>query len=285
MAYFDQPTQSHRYGKGCQPWSKKLLEAFAGLDNSIASTIPKVCDGILLIILGLLVAKLLEVALRAMLIRARFDSLIEKAGVARALKGIGIRQQSSLFFPKLAYFLVIILLARTASDASGLVAISSAIGDFFSYIPNLVAAVLLLILGTTVGQFVGQMVTQAAEGSGIDSASALGKLVSALIVFIVAMMAMSQLKIETEMVRIVTSFVLGAAAMALGLSFGLGTWGIVRNIVTGFYTRTVLAVGRVEIAGQSGILTAITATHTVLNSEGQEILVANSTSLEQTSKQ
>ena len=265
---------------------QKLLEAFAGLGNSIASAIPKVCVGILLIILGLLVAKLLEVALRTMLIRARFDSLIEEAGVARALKRIGIRQQSSLFFPKLAYFLVIVLLARTASDALGLVAISSAIGDFFSYIPNIVAAVLLLILGTTVGQFAGQMVTQAVEGSGIDSAPALGKVVQALIVFIVAMMAMSQLKIETEMVRIVTSFVLGAAALALGLSFGLGTWGIVRNLVTGFYTRKLLAIGKpVEIAGQSGILTAITATHTVLNSDGQEILVANSTFLEQTSKQ
>ena len=52
------------------------------------------------------------------------------------------------------------------------------------------------------------------------------------------------------------------------------------------YKRQFLAIGkRVEIAGQSGILTAITATHTVLNSEGQEILIANSTFLEQTSKQ
>jgi hypothetical protein len=71
-------------------------------------------------------------------------------------------------------------LAKTASDALGLVAISNAIGGFFSYIPNIVAAVLLLILGTTVGQFAGQMVTQAAESSGIDSAPALGKLVSSL---------------------------------------------------------------------------------------------------------
>jgi small-conductance mechanosensitive channel len=265
---------------------QKLREAFTGLGNSIASAIPGVCVGILLIIVGLLVAKLLEVALRTTLIRVRFDSLIEKAGVGRALRRIGLRQPLSLFLPKLAYFLVIVLLARTASDALGLVAISNAIGGFFSYMPNIAAAVLLLILGTTVGQFAGRMVTQAAEGSGVDSASALGKLVSALIVFIVAMMAMSQLKIETEMVRIVTSFVLGAGALALGLSFGLGTWGIVRNIVTGFYTRKILAIGkRVEIAGQSGILTAITATHTVLNSEGQEILIANSTFLEQTSKQ
>jgi hypothetical protein len=60
------------------------------------------------------------------------------------------------------------------------------------------------------------------------------------------------------------------------------------GLVTGFYTRKFLAVGnRLTIAGQSGILTAVTPTdtHTVLNSERHEILVANGTFLEQTSTQ
>jgi small-conductance mechanosensitive channel len=178
-------------------------------------------------------------------------------------------------------------LAKTASDALGLVAISNAIGAFFSYLPNIVAALLLLILGTTVGQFAGQMVTQAAQSAGIDSAPALGKVISALIIFVVAMMAIGQLKIDTEMIRIVTSFVLGAGALAFGLAFGLGTREIVRNIVTGFYVRKLLAIGkRLEIAGQSGVLDAVTATHVVLSSEGQDIIVvANSTFLDQASKQ
>lgn len=265
---------------------KKLLEAFAGLGNSIAEAIPKIGVGILLIVLGLTVAKLIEVALRIMLTRIRFDSLIEKSGVDKALQRIGLRQQLNLFLPKLAYFLVIFLLAKTASDALGLAAISDAIGAFFAYLPNIVAALLLLILGTTVGQFAGQMVTQAAENSGIDSAAALGKLVSGLIIFIVAMMAIGQLKIDTEMVRIVTSFVLAAGTLAFGLAFGLGTRDVVRNIVTGFYTRKFLEIGKnLEIAGQSGLLTAITATHAILNSEGQDIIVANSTFLDQPSKQ
>jgi small-conductance mechanosensitive channel len=94
------------------------------------------------------------------------------------------------------------------------------------------------------------------------------------------------LKIDTEMVRIVTSFFLGAGALAFGLAFGLGTREIVRNIVAGFYTRKFLAVGQnLEIAGNNGILTAITATHTILNHEGQDIIVANATFLDQTSKQ
>jgi hypothetical protein len=66
----------------------------------------------------------------------------------------------------------------------------------------------------------------------------------------------------------------------------LGTREIVRNIVTGFYIRKLLAVGeRLEIAGESGILGAVTATHVVLSSEGRDITVANSTFLDQTSKQ
>jgi hypothetical protein len=265
---------------------KRLLEAFSGLGRSLIAALPKVAVGIVLVFLALVLAKLAEVVLRAILIRLRFDSLIGKAGVDKILQRIGLRRSLTLFLPRLLYFLILFVLAQTASDALGLTSISNAIGAFFSYLPNILAALVLLILGTTVGQFAGQVVTQAAETSGIDSAPALGKLVSGMIVFIVGMMAVGQLKIDTEMVRIVTSFILGAAALAFGLAFGLGTREVVRNIVAGFYTRKFLAIGRgLEIAGQNGILTAITATHTILESQGQEIMVANATFLDQTSKQ
>jgi hypothetical protein len=264
----------------------KLLEAFAGLGNSIAYAIPKVGLGILLVILGLVVAKVVEIALRTMLVRARFDKLAEKSGVAKALRRIGMREQLNVFLPKLAYFLVIFLLVKTVSDALGLIAVSNAIGAFFVYLPNIVGAILLLVLGTTVGQFAGQMVTQAAESSGIDFAPALGRLISALIIFIVAMMAISQLKLDTGMIRIVSSFILGAGALAFGLAFGLGTREIVRSIVTGFYARKLLAIGKgLEIAGQSGTLTAITATHAILTRDGKDIVLPNSAFLHQTSKQ
>lgn len=265
---------------------EKLLESFGNLLNATISAAPKVLVGILLFIAGLAFAKLVEVVLRLILVRVRFDSLIERAGVDKALQRIGLRQQLNFFIPRLVYFLVIFLIAKTASDALGLVAISSAIGAFFEYLPNIIAALLLLILGSTVGQFAGQMVTQSAESSGLDFAGTLGKLVSGLIMFVVAMMAIGQLKIDTEMVRIVTSFILGGAAIAFGLSFGLGTRDIIRNIVAGFYVRKFLEVGKnLEVAGQRGVLQAITATHTIMTSEGQEISVSNSTFLEQASKQ
>jgi hypothetical protein len=264
----------------------KLLESFGNLVNSIISAAPKVLIGILLLIAGLALAKLVEVLLRLILVRVRFDSLVEKAGVDKALQRIGLRQQLNIFIPRLVYFMVIFLIVKAASDALGLIAISSAIGAFFEYLPNIIAALLLLILGSTVGQFARQMVTQSAESSGLDFAGALGKLVSGLIMFVVAMMAIAQLKIDTEMVRIVTSFILGGAAIAFGLSFGLGTRDTIRNIVAAFYARKFLKVGKnLEVAGQRGVLSAITATHTILTNEGQDINVSNSTFLDQVSKQ
>lgn len=265
---------------------EKLFEAFAALGNSIVTAAPKVAMGILLVILGLIVAKVVEIAFRTVLVRVRFDNAIETLGIDKALHRIGFRQKLSLAIPRLIYFLVVFLLAKTVSDALGLIAISDALGAFFSYLPNIIAALLLLILGSTVGNAAGQMVTRAAEDSGVDFAPALGKLISSLIIFVVAMMAIGQLKIDTEMVRIVTCFVLGSGAVAFGLAFGLGTRDVVRNLVVGFYVRKFLEVGkRVDIAGQSGILTAIMATHTILADEERNVIVSNATFLEQTAKQ
>lgn len=71
--------------------TEKLLQAFENLIGSVISAAPKVVVGIVLIIVGLAVAKLVEVVLRLILVRVRFDSLIEKAGVDKALQGIGLR--------------------------------------------------------------------------------------------------------------------------------------------------------------------------------------------------
>jgi small-conductance mechanosensitive channel len=202
------------------------------------------------------------------------------------LQRLGIRQELTIQIPRLVYFLVLLLFAKTAVDALGLIAISGAIGAFFAYLPNIFAALVLLILGSTVGQFAGQTVSQSAASSGIEFAPALGKLVSGLILFVCAMMAIAQLKIDTEIVRIVTSFVLGGAALAFGLAFGLGTRDVIRNLAAGFYARKVLRVGgTLEMAGQQGVLRAITATHVVLESEGRETTISNETFLDQITRQ
>jgi small-conductance mechanosensitive channel len=266
---------------------EKLLGAFTNLADSAIATAPRVLVGIVLMVVGLAIAKVVEVVLRFILTRIRFDSLMEKAGIDKTLHRIGLRQQLNVAIPRIIYFLTLIILARTASDALGLTAISGAIGAFFAYLPNIIAALLLMIVGTSIAQFASETVVEAARNSGIDFAPALGKMVSGLIMFVVGMMAIGQLNIDTNMVRIVTSFILGGGALAFGLAFGLGTRDVVRNITAGFYLRKHLIIGEnIEIAGQAGLLKSITATHVVLEGpDATEISLANATFLDQVTKQ
>lgn len=264
----------------------KLIQAFGGLLDATIAAAPKVVVGIVLAIAALVVAKVIERVLRKALLRIRFDQLVAKAGIDQALHRIGVRQELAILLPRVLYFLILLVLARTAGDALGLDAISGAIGAFFAYLPNIFAALLLLILGSTLGQFLGQIAAQSAESAGIEFAPALGKLVSGTILFVCAMMGIAQLRIDTDIVRIVTALVLGGASLAFGLSFGLGTREIIRNIAAGFYARKVLTVGKpLEIAGQQGVLRAITATHIVLQSESGETALSNANVLDHVTKQ
>jgi hypothetical protein len=265
---------------------EKLIQAFANLADSAISAAPKIVLGLVFVVVSLGIAKMLEVALRYVMKKLRVDALPGRLGVEAAFSQLGVTQPLSSIVPRLCYFLVLLLLANTAADALGLAAISGAIAAFFGYLPNIVAALLLLVLGSSVGQFAGQTVAQSAQNSGIEFAPALGKLVSSAILFVCAMMAIAQLKIDTEIVRIVTSLVLGGAALAFGLSFGLGTRDIVRNIAAGFYARRVLDVGReVTVAGESGVLSAITPTHLILESAAGETVIANGQVLDGVVKQ
>ncbi len=132
--------------------------------------------------------------------------------------------------------------------------------------------------------------SQAAESAGIEFAPTLGRVVSSLIIFIVGIMAMAQLKVDTEMIRLVSSFIMAGAAIAFGLSFGLGAREITRNVIAGFYARKLLEPGKaLEVGEHRGTLRTITATHAILEAEDRNITititVANGVFLDEVAKQ
>jgi hypothetical protein len=241
------------------------------------AALPRIGLAIGLFVAAIVVAKVVRRGLRGLLQRIRFDAVIQRTGMDAALGRVGLRKPLSELLPQLAYVLLLVLFLQTGAEAVGIAVISTAIGGFLAYLPNLFAAVVLLLVGSWASKTVGDIVARAAAEAGIDFAPSLGNLVSALILFVVGLMALGQLQIDTEIVRIVTICGLGGMALAFGLSFGLGTREITRDILAGFYARKVLRAGRrTEVDGQSGILRGVTATSMVLDREGETIVIANS---------
>lgn len=265
---------------------EQLLRIARDLQELTVSAAPRVVVGLFVIIAMLIIAKLAERVLQVILVRVRFDSLLKQVGVDALLQRVGIRESLNHLLPRLVYFLLLLLFAQTAADGFGLVAISDGIRSMFAYLPNVIAAVLIVVVGSSVSQFAGTAVARAADESGIEFAKSLGSMVSGLILFLVAVMAIGQLQFDTAMVRIVTACVLSGMALAFGLSFGLGSRDITRNVIAGFYARKLFTPGDpLEIRGERGVLKAITATQTIIERESGTVTVANGVFLDETVRQ
>jgi len=264
----------------------QFMATYQGVIDSLIAWTPRVLLAIVLLIAALVVAKVVERVLRTVMTRLRFDSLIEKVGIDQAIQRIGVRESLNQVVPRIVYYLLLILFAKTAADSMGLAAISDAIGAFMAYLPNIVAAILILVLGSTAAQFAGRAVTEAATNTGIEFGASLGSLVSGVLMFVLGIMAVSQLQIDTEIIRVVTSAVLAGMALAFGLAFGLGSRDVTRNILAGFYARKTFEIGReMEVLGEKGELKTITPTQTLLQQGDRIVAVANSVFLDEVVKQ
>jgi len=262
------------------------LEVLRNLVASVADITPRILTAIVVILIGLLVAKLAEKTIRVAFRRLKINDFLERIGVNQTLEKAGLQDSPGRLLSRTVYFLLIILFTQAVTRAVGLETIADAIGSFFSYLPNLIAAFLVLLLGMIVAQFLGKSVTRSATDSGVEFAPLLGRLVSSLIMFVVIIMAISQLKIDTEIVKAVVLVLLGGMALALALSFGLGSRETTRNLMAGFYARKLFTVGEeIEVAGQRGVLTAITSVQTLIESKGQVIALPNRVFLDEVVKQ
>lgn len=261
----------------------QILQILDSLRRAALESAPRVLLGILAAIALVLVAKGIEAFLRLLLTRLRFDQLLAQVGMDRSLQRLGLRQSLNVLLPRLAYYLLLLLFAQTAADAFGLSAISRAIAALFAYLPKVVAALLLVVVGTSVASVAGTAVHRWGEESGMEFARTLGSLVSGFVIFLVTVMAIGQLEFDTAMVRLVTACVLGGFALAFAISIGFGTRDITRNVLAGFYARKVFSPGdKLEVRGIRGELKAITSTQTLLEQDGVTVSFANTVFLDDT---
>lgn len=263
-----------------------LNTVYAEFVRDMIEMIPRLVAALIVIIAGLIVAAIAERVLRSLLVRIRFDLLLRRANIDQWLNRIGIRQSMNDFLPRLLYFLLLVLFARAAADTLQLSALAELIDALLAYLPKLFAGLLILLFGSAIAQFAGAAVTNAARNAGIDTARPIGAFVAAALFVIFVVTALGQLDIETDFIRLIAGALIAGFVLALSLSFGLGSKDVTRSILAGFYARKTFRVGEeLEIAGERGILLAITPTQIILQQGEQLVALPNTTFLEQVARQ
>jgi small-conductance mechanosensitive channel len=259
-----------------------VMEVLQDLGRGAVHYAPRLITAILLVLFGWLIAKILEFVVGQVLVRARLEAALDRLGLLEGLRRIGIREVARRFLPGLLFWLVMLVFLQSAAEVVGLASIAGGIAAVFAFLPNLFSAFVILLLGQAFGQFVNRAVANYARESGASFARSLGNALSAFAVGVAVIIALGQLRVDTRILNILTIVIFSGLALGFGLAFGLGTRDTTRNLIAGFYARRLFGAGeRLEMAGERGTLRAISATQTVLESDGVTVAIPNSTFLDQ----
>jgi hypothetical protein len=196
--------------------------AWNAFATKITAFLPELIGAIVIFVVGWIIARLVKLATEKLLNLVRFNKATEKTGVNKFLKKGEIVKAPSEIVGTLVYWFIMILVLIASLDALGLPIVSDMLNSIFLYIPNVVAAIIVLVLGFLMGNLLAAVVRTAASNAGLKNAEGLGKISLYAIVVFATSIALIQLGIGEEIVASAFGLVFGAAALALALAFGLG---------------------------------------------------------------
>ncbi len=188
----------------------------------IGSYIPAIAGAIVILVVGWLVAKFLEALVVRVLKTVKLDVASEKAGIPKILAQGDIKFSLSEIFGVITYWLMILITIVTMLNAMNLTVAASLISRLVEYIPNIISAIFVLVLGIFLAGFVSILVRTTAANAGIANNKFLGQITQVILVVFAAAVAIEQLQISTALIGIAVNVILASVGLGFALAFGLG---------------------------------------------------------------
>lgn len=264
-------------------WQQAFLQAANEIGARLVSYLPNLVGAFLILVIGWLVARAVELAAARGLRRLGLDQLAVRLRIAEVIDRAGLGITASQGVARLLFWLLMLTVLLACVDTLGLDAVSSTVDRLIAYIPNLVAAVLIVVFGLWLARFLGGVVGSGAAAAGFPNSARLGFLVQLLAAGLVVVMAIEQLGVGTALLVGPLTAVLAAAGLSAGLAFALGAHPIITHILAGhFLKRSLPRDTFVEIDGERGVVERIGAIDTVLRNGDRTWSVPNAKLINQT---
>jgi hypothetical protein len=201
--------------------------------EQIGNVIPALVGAGVILLTGYFLARQVQRWADDLLKRMGFNRMAAAGGLDEVVGRTGSRLDPVRALAKLIFWLVMLVVILLASMALGLESINEMFGAMLAFIPTLIAAIVIVILGIIVGEFVrGLIVASAGAVAGVPTVA---KMAKAAVIVISIFMALEQVGVAEEIVTAAFTLILGAAALAVGLAFGLGNRELAGEITRRWY--------------------------------------------------
>ncbi|MBE7942637.1 MULTISPECIES: small-conductance mechanosensitive ion channel [Ramlibacter] len=232
-------------------WSSAMMTSLASAMALFLSAIPKIIGFAVILIVGWFIASLVEKGVAALLRAVHFNNLAERSGFADFVSKMGSSMDSSGMIGLVVKWFVRLIALVVAFDALGLPAVSDVLRELLMWLPNVVVALVVLVIGGLAARALSNLVRGAASEAGITNSNFLAKLATVLVWSFAIVVAVNQIGIATTLVNTLFMAFVGALALGAGLAFGLGGRDTAGEIVRRMYDTAQKNSGKMSQAADA----------------------------------
>lgn len=263
-------------------WREILSSGFSDLISRVSDFLPNLVGAILIVLLGWLVSRAVAAVARRLLRRLGIDRAAARLRIDELLERASIERTFSQLLGELVFWLLMLTFLLAGVETLGLDSVSATIDQVVAFIPAVIGAALIVVLGLLLARLAGSLVSSGAAAAGFASASRLGFLTRIVIAGLVLVVALEQLGVATEVLVLPLSVALAAAGFAIGLAFALASRPVLTHILAGHFLKQSLPRDAVvEIGGRRGLVERVGAVDTLLRGEDERWTVPNARLMEE----
>ncbi len=214
-----------------------IMEPLKNMLNAVAVYLPFLFGALLILFIGLAIAGILSSMVQKGLERLKLNDFCAKLGLNDLLIKGGISISPVNLVASFVYWFLMIVVLATTLHAIGLEVVAKLLEGVMGYVPHVIAAVFVLIVGMFLANFVSGVVRAAAKNVNLNRAELLAGLTKMAILVFTWVSALEQLNIATFFVTTTFQIFFAAVCFALALSFGLGGKDLAARILWDFYNQ------------------------------------------------
>ncbi len=232
-------------------WGTAVMTSLTAALALLLSAIPKVIGFLVILVIGWLIASALAAAVSALLRAVRFNDLAQRAGLSGFVQQMGLKTDAAGFVALVAKWFVRLIVLVSAFDALGLPAVSQVLQSLLLWLPNLVVAIIALVIGGLAANALARLVRGATAEAGLGNPDLLATIARVAVWAFAIVVAVNQMGIATTLVDTLFMATVGCVALALGLAFGLGGRETAAQIVRNWYESSQEAAPKMQQAAGS----------------------------------
>jgi small-conductance mechanosensitive channel len=235
-------------------WEQSLNQTL----NYVINLFPRILLATILVLLGVLIGKIIAKLVSRFFDKIGIDHFLGRLGNIEVLNKTPLRFRSGKIIAKLIYYFFFFLFVLIAVDVLEVEALSEIITLVFTYLPRLISAIFVFLLGIFLADLLRGFVRTACYSMDIPAASLISNLVFYFIFVNIALIALEQSGIETGFIQINLSIILAGIMLAFAIGYGAASKPLLSNILSGYYNRNKIQVGdTIKIDDIEGIVVAI----------------------------